>query len=157
METVKIKVNKSSKCPLCAISLSQQMSEAIFFRTLTDDVILAGINNRLNIFIAYQDLKEHRERHIGFDVGQEAEEDEEINEIEEIDARIKAVKKRLKILDDRGEVYSNGYASLSKSLVDLVKLRNEIREGKKYNIEAKISIQDWAKQFFKEEMKANDD
>jgi len=155
MEGIKIKVNKSSKCPLCALPLSQQMNEAIFFRTLTDDAILSGINNRMQIFISSQDLKEHRERHVGFDIEQEVEK-EEINEIEEIDFRIRAVKKRLKVLDDRGDVYSNGYASLSKSLVDLVKLRNEIREGTKLHIDGKISVYEWAQQIFEKDKKEED-
>ena len=147
---IKIQTNPSSKCPLCALPLSSQMNEAIFFRTLTDEVMLRGINKRLGIFVTSRDLKEHRERHLGFEI-KKSEELKEINELEEIDSRIQAIQARLQLLDARGEIYSQGYATLSRTLVDLVKIRNEIREGKKLQIEGKISIQDWFKKHYEKE------
>jgi len=138
----RITVNKSSKCPLCALPISSQLTEAIFFRSISDDAILTGIDNRLGIFLTSQDLKEHREKHLGFEI-EEPESKEKLDEVKEIDSRIRQIKKRLKVLDNRGEIYSNGYAALAKSLVDLIKLRNEIREGTKVKLEGKISVQEW--------------
>ena len=137
-----LKLYKVSNCPLCQINLSREITEIIFFRKLSDDVIMHGIENRLGIFITDKDYEQHRQYHIGYEDNEE-ESKEEISEIKEIDARIKVLKKKLKAMEAKSEVYSMGYIHMNKSLTELIKLRNEIKEGIKINVEGKISIREW--------------
>ncbi len=141
---MKQKTYYQSNCALCAIALSPEMTEVIFFRKLPDDVILDGINERAGVFLTTQDLVRHRTYHIGYEEAEtKKEKDEKINELEEIDNRIKAVRKKLKAMEAKNELFSHGYANLNKSLNDLIKMRNEIREGITVNLNEKISIREW--------------
>lgn len=138
------KIYSQSNCPLCSLPLTQEMNDIIFFRRLSDDVILEGINERAGVFLTVRDLAKHRDYHIGYeDKESKKEKDEQVDEIGEIDARIKSIRKKLKAMESKNEIFSNGYAALNRSLNDLIKMRNEIREGIKVNLNEKITIREW--------------
>jgi hypothetical protein len=128
-----------ANCVLCALNLSQQLNDAMFFKQLDDDTVLAGLRNRTQCDITRADLMRHKEKHLGFSIKDKI---EEIDSLKTLDERISATKKRLKLLDDRGEIYSNSYQTLNSNLTQLLKVRNEFTDGIKVKITGKISVRE---------------
>lgn len=149
---MKLKKYSQSNCPLCSIKLSDEMHDIIFYRKLTDETILEGINNRIGAFISSTDLEKHRQYHIGYEEDEQEKKDD-VNEIEEIDKRIRSIRKKLRDMDAKNEIFSRGYSDLNRSLNELLKLKNEITKGITVNLNQRVSIREWVEKVFNENKK----
>ena len=118
---------KHANCPVCALGLTIEFQELIFLKKLDYHMSLKKIIEATGCqYLTIEDLEKHITRHVGLIMNMQQ---QEVAKMSILNERIQRVKDKLFEMENRGEIYSKGYESLNSTLVQLLRLLNDIDTG----------------------------